>query len=234
MKMNDEKFALDIVYNGEKHTLNEEQTIELAQKGMNYDRLMEKYNAAVSKNEEAEKYKTQIENLAKVSGTTTEELMNMFDARVKDFKIERFAENQNVPHIYAEKLMKLNQEIEALKKEKAELLPIKKREDDIAAFNKEYPDVDVRTLDKEITLEWEKSGKPLVDVYNSITVKRLLNKNLAQAANEENKKASSGSVRDSSLGEKIFSDDDIRNMSDADIKKNFKLLMKQAARKEDE
>ncbi len=234
MKMNDEKFALDIVYNGEKHTLNEEQTIELAQKGMNYDRLMEKYNAAVSKNEEAEKYRTQIENLAKASGTTAEELMNMFDARVNDFKVERFAENQNVPHIYAEKLMKLNQEIEALKKEKAELLPIKKREDDIAAFNKEYPDVDVRTLDKEITLEWEKSGKPLVDVYNSITVKKLLNKNLAKAANEENKKASSGSVKDASFGEKIFSDDEIRNMSDADIKKNFKLLMKQAARKEDE
>lgn len=234
MKMNDEKFALDIVYNGEKHTLNEEQTIELAQKGMNYDRLMEKYNAAVAKNEDAEKYKTQIENLAKVSGTTTEELMNMFDARVNNFRVERFAENQNVPHVYAEKLMKLNQEIEALKKEKAELLPIKKREDDILAFNKEYPDVDVRTLDKEITLEWEKSGKPLVDVYNSITVKRLLNKNLAEAANEENKKASSGSVKDASFGEKIFSDDEIRNMSDADIKKNFKLLMKQAARKEDE
>lgn len=231
MRMNDETFALDIVYNGEKRTLNEEQAIELAQKGMNYDRLLEKYNEAVSKTKEADQYKTKIENLARASGTTAEGLMEMFDDNINQFAVSNFAEKENMPHMYAEKVMKLNEEIEALKKERAELLPIKKREDDIAAFNKEYPDVDVRTLDKAIIDEWENSEKSLTDIYNSFMVKKLLNKNLADEANEANKKASTGSVKDSSFSEKIFSDEEIRNMSDADIKKNFKLLMRQAAEK---
>lgn len=234
MKTNEEKLTLDIVYNGDKLTLDEEQARNLAQKGMNYDRLYEKYEETAKKLGEAAAYREKIDSLAQAAGTTPESIIGLLDKNIKDFQISNYAESEKIPPEYAEKMMSLTREIEALKREKEELLPIKKREEDIAAFNKEYPDVDVRGIDEDILSLWESSDKPLADVYNSVMLKKLLNKQQAEIANEQNKKASSGSVKDAAAGEKIYSEDEIRNMSDDEIKRNFKALVRQLSKKGDE
>lgn len=234
MKTTDENKTLQIVYNGENIILDEEQAVKLAQKGMNYDRMYEKYTEAVEKLDKMANYKDKIESLAKEAGTTPENIIGLLDKNIKEFQVSNYAENERIPHEYAEKMMSLTREIETLKKEKEELLPIKKREEDIKNFNKEYPDVDIRDLDKDVLHIWNNSEKPLTDIYNSVMLKKLLNKKEADNANEQNKKASCGSVRDVSLGEKVFTEEEIRKMSDEEIKNNFKTLVRQLSKKGDE
>lgn len=230
--MKDETKTLQIVYNGENVVLNEDEAITLAQKGMNYDRLYEKFREVSEALKEAEAYKNKIEGLAKEAGTTPANIMGVLDKNIKDFQISNYAESEKIPHEYAEKLMTLTREIEILKKEKEELLPVKKRQEDIKQFEKEYPGININTLDKDVLNLWENSDKPLTDVYNSVMLKKLLNKKEAENANEQNRKASSGSVKDSFSGEKVYTEDDIRKMSDDEIKNNFKTLLKQLSKKE--
>ncbi len=230
--MKDETKTLQIVYNGENVVLNEDEAITLAQKGMNYDRLYEKFRETSEALKEAENYKNKIEGLAKEAGTTPANIIGVLDKNIKEFQISNYAENEKIPPEYAEKLMSLTREIETLKREKEELLPIKKRQEDIKQFEKEYPGLDVNALDKDVLKLWENSDKPLTDIYNSVMLKKLLNKKEADNANEQNRKASSGSVKDSSVGEKVYTVEDIKKMSDEEIKNNFTTLVKQLSKKE--
>ena len=230
--MKDETKTLQIVYNGENVVLNEEEAITLAQKGMNYDRLYEKFRETSEALKEAENYKNKIEGLAKEAGTTPANIMGLLDENIKEMQVSNYAENEKIPPEYAEKLMGLTREIEVLRKEKEELLPLKKRQEDIKQFEKEYPGLDVNGLDKDVLKLWETTDKPLTDIYNSVMLKKLLNKKEADNANEQNRRASSGSVKDSSAGERTFTEDDIRKMSDEEIKNNFKTLLKQLSKKE--
>ena len=99
-----------------------------------------------------------------------------------------------------------------LKKEKEELVPLKKRNEELSEFKKSYPEVDERNLDPEILKIWEETGRPLKDIYNEITLKKLLNEKNAKKANEENKNASSGSALGVPEREEEFTEDMIRNM----------------------
>lgn len=229
-----EKYTLEIVYNGEKITLDEEQAVKLAQKGMNYDRLLKKYSEVAEKLDSMAGYKEKIDNLAAETGTTPEKIMELLEDNAKEFRIANFAQTEQVPHEYAEKMMSMKKEIETLKKEKEELMPIIKREEDISDFTREYPGVSVSELDEDVVSEWKNSKKPLVDVYNSVMLKKLMSKKEAEDANEKNKRASSGSVRDAFTSERIYSEDEIRKMSDEDIKKKFKMLARQLSKKGDE
>lgn len=227
-------YTLEVVYNGERISLDKEQAVTLAQKGMNYDRMYEKYSEAVKKLDSMAGYKEKIDGLAKETGTTPENIMALLEKSIREFQVANYAENEKIPPEYAEKMMNMSKEIESLKKEKEELLPIKKREEEIADFNREYPDVNVRELDREVIDAWEKSGKPLTDVYNSYMLKKFMKMRNAKEANEHNMKASSGSVKDASVIEKVYSEEEIRNMSDEEIKRKFKILARQLAKKGDE
>ena len=121
----------------------------------------------------------------------------------------------------------MTDQIELLKKEKEELVPLKKRNEELSEFKKSYPEVDERNLDPEILKIWEETGRPLKDIYNEITLKKLLNEKNAKKANEENKNASSGSALGVPEREEEFTEDMIRNMSDKDFNRNFAKILKQ-------
>ena len=129
--------------------------------------------------------------------------------------------------------MELKGQIDSLTKEKDELIPVKKRQEDMENFNKEYPEIAIRDIDKAIIDEWHNSDKTLIDVYNSAMVKKLLREKNADMINEKNKSVSCGSVAGTSSAEKQFTTDDIRKMSDEEIEKNFEYLVNHL-RKEDE
>lgn len=232
MMNNGDLTTLDIVYNGEKLSLDRDEAVKLAQKGMNYDRVLDKYNNIRAELEKADSYKNKIDELAKEAGTTPENIISLLDSNIKEMKVTRYSENENIPQEYAEKMMNLTKEIESLKKEKEELLPLKKKQEERAEFLKEYPGVDIAGLDKEILDKWESSEKSLTDIYNSVMLKKLINKKEADIANEYNRNASSGSVRDASMGEKIYTDDDIRKMPYDELKRKFKTLARQLDKKE--
>lgn len=227
----DEK-TLEIVYDGQPVSLSEEEAVTFAQKGMNYDRLFEKYDQAVNALDELAAYKEKIDLLSEKTGATPEKILKLLDESVLNAEVYDLSEEEQIPEQYARKMMEMKAEIESLQKEKDALIPIKKRQEDMDAFMREYPEIDIKDIDKEIIDEWHNSGKSLVDVYNSSMVKRLLREKKADSENEKNRSASCGSVSGTNSAERKYSYEDIKNMSEAEISKNFKYLVKQLRKDE--
>jgi len=106
-------------------------------------------------------------------------------------------------------------------------MPIKKRQEQACEFNKVYPDIDIRDIDKGVISKWEETGKPLIDIYNAYIVAKIRQKDDAKKVNENNMKASSGSVSGIPESSQTVTDEMINNMSDKEFVKNFKAILKQ-------
>lgn len=218
---------IEVVYNGKKVPLSYDQVIELSQKGMNYDKLYEK---SLKMGEELEGLKAvnqKFENIAKGLDISLDQLLSGLDDERERDGIMKYSKENNIPFEYAKKLKELETQIKALEKEKQELIPIKKKNEDILEFKKLYPNVDERDLDPEIIKEWESSKRPLKDVYNEITLRKLLEEKTAKKANEENSNASTGSALGVPEREEEYTDEMIRNMSSKEFNQNFKKILQQ-------
>ena len=88
-------------------------------------------------------------------------------------------------------------------------------------------DVDEKNLDPEIIKNWEETKRPLKDIYNEVTLKKLMAERAARKANEENFMASSGSVSGIPDKEEVYTDDIVRKMSDKEFSRNFEKILKQ-------
>lgn len=218
---------LEIVYNGKTYNLTKEDAVELAQKGMNYDKVAQKCEKLTEEVKDLKAKNEKITKIAEDLRLTPDDLINgLYEEQERD-NISRYSKENNVPFEYAKKLKDMELQIKSLQKEKEELIPIKRRNEEIKEFKKLYPDIDERNLDPEILKEWEESKRPLKDIYNEVTLRNILNKKDIEKVNEENKNASSGSVLGVPEREEEFTDEMIRNMSDREFNKNFARILKQ-------
>lgn len=218
---------LEIVYNGKTYNLTKEDAVELSQKGMNYDKVAQKCEKLTEEVKDLKAKNEKISKIAEDLRLTPDDLINgLYEEQERD-NISRYSKENNVPFEYAKKLKDMELQIKSLQKEKEELIPIKRRNEEIKEFKKLYPDVDERNLDPEILKEWEESNRPLKDIYNEVTLRNILNKKDIEKVNEENKNASSGSVLGVPEREEEFTDEMIRNMSDKEFNKNFARILKQ-------
>jgi len=225
--MNKENEFLKIVYNGEPVALDEKSAVNLAQKGMNYDKLFEKYNELMGKYSEAHKYQQKIEEVAKTLKLPADEVLDSIYSEHEKVNIAEYSLKNNVPLDQAKSIMDMEKRIELLEKEKKELETYKKRQEEINELKKAYPEIDERVLDPEILKNWEETKRPLKDIYNEFTLKKLMAEKAAKAANEENLMASSGSVSGIPDKEEEYTDDIIRKMSDKEFNRNFEKILKQ-------
>lgn len=225
--MNKENEFLKIVYNGEPVSLDEKSAVSLAQKGMNYDKLFEKYNELTGKYTEAYKYQQKIEEVAKSLKIPAEEVLDSICSEHEKVNAAEYSLRNNVPLEQAKSIMDMEKRIELLEKEKKELEPYKKRQEEINELKKAYPEIDERALDPEILKNWEETKRPLKDIYNEFTLKKLMAEKAAKAANEENLMASTGSVSGIPDKEEEYTDDIIRKMSDKEFNRNFEKILKQ-------
>lgn len=161
---------------GETKSVNRDEVVMLAQKGMDYDRVTEKNTQLESKVSEQSQQLAQLtehenalQELAKQSGATVEELVeNMLVAVTKSkYGIEDDG--------LALERVRLDRERRALDQEKAALAPQKQeheqqaadekwRGDCFNAFAKAYPDVDPASIPSGV---WEafNNGETLVSAY---------------------------------------------------------------------
>lgn len=228
--MNKQEMAvpfLEIVYNGKTYNLTKEDAVNLAQKGMNYDKVAEKCEKLSEEAKDLKEKNDKITKLAENLRLSPDDLINGLCEEQERENISQYSKDNNIPFEYAKKLKEMELQIKSLQKEKEELIPIKRRNEEIKEFKKLYPDVDERNLDPEILKEWEETKRPLKDIYNEITLRNILNKKNIEKANEENKNASSGSVLGVPEREEEFTDEMIRNMSDKEFNKNFARILKQ-------
>lgn len=86
----------EIVYNGEKMKVNKEQAIPLIQKGMNYDKLNDKY--------ENDKARAFIKKLAEREGKSVDEYINLTDATIQKNDILEIAEEEGISEELAKEI----------------------------------------------------------------------------------------------------------------------------------
>lgn len=203
----EEPTFLDIKYNGAEEHLTKEQAIEFAQKGRNYDHLKERYENAI--NSPAMKA---MNNLAKRAGLSVDEYVERLDQFQQQSDINRIAnqykqQNPNADddtvQAYAEQAYQnqLSQEAQAEAQQSQEaqenLQTMAKQQ--LSAFLKEYPDVDVTQLPEEVKVDIDQNGMTLLDAYRAYDLK-ITKKALAQERQNTSNRASATGNLSSNAG----------------------------------
>ena len=191
----DQLFTLNHL--GEIKDYTKEETITLAQKGLDYDRIRQDRDNLKTENAKLQEYESFLTELAELSDTTVDELMIEVKAKVVQADEEKKGNNITLEQaryrVKSESKAKAKAAPEKVEQED----PVKvKREESFARFVEEYPDVNVKDIPQEVWQEFgDGSKKDLTAVYNKYLLKQERAKAEQREQNEKNKKRSTGSRR---------------------------------------
>lgn len=189
-----QRFVLRV--NGQDSEVDREKVIELAQKGMDYDRVKEELGRIKADSNTMNRYREQeafLQELAKDANITVEELMENTRIRVlmgRDESLTEEAARQKVREQLA-----ASRQTPAEKKEEAkakEPSPEERRQEMFAGFLRAYPDVKADSIPKEV---WEDAGRTfdLTGAYQRWENRQLRAEIETLRQNEKNKGRSTGS-----------------------------------------
>ena len=181
--------TFELTFLGDKRSVNRDEVITLAQKGMNYD------HAVAQANDKLKEYEDFFKELS--PNEKIEDVMDGVLARLK-------AQREGIDEGVALQRVKLDRERKALEKQQSSVAQAKQqdeaRQESFRRFAQQYPDVDVKDIPKEI---WGKvaQGGDLVSLYAEhenrqlkAELKSLQDKVAAMEQNSKNKSRSTGSV----------------------------------------
>lgn len=203
----EEQQTFDLKFLGETKTVSKEEVVTLAQKGLNYDKVLGERDVAKQEVSRLQEYETFLKDLANMDGRTVDDLMDSTRAEIlakkegldKSVALQRIKLDRDRKAFEAEKSKK---EAEQKAAEEAE----KQRSNQFLQFAQEYPDVDPKDIPKEV---WDKfkDGMPLASAYSIYENKKLREevkswKDKAEAAeqNAKNKERSTGSQSTAGMG----------------------------------
>lgn len=201
----------DLKYNKEIRHVNRQEMTELAQKGLNHDRILAQRDDLQRENETLQKFKqeneTDLELLhssAELAGMTVNQFLNSIRENALVAKgMSRDAAKERIKREDAEKRL-AKKDAEAAQKAKAadEETSRKNRiRQDSEAFAKKYKDVDPKSIPQEV---WDAvaSGESLVSAYGNYQAKQTERENeklraeiAALKKNKENREKSIGSMK---------------------------------------
>ena len=231
---------LTVKYNKEEVALDAEKAREYAQKGMNYDKLHEKYESLQAKGAEFESYEEFLslgKDLASESGISLKDLAKQMRERKAQQKDEQIADAEGIPVEVARKLRVEREEKERLLREKEELSQKAKSYEDKEAtqarFNAEL-DAFVEKYGKaelpdNVREQWA-SGVPLLTAYELHEAKERISQmekeREVQKVNDENAAASPGNLGTAGQYEPEITEESIKKMSPAELQKNHNRIRK--------
>ena len=205
--------TFDLKFLGETKTVNRDEVITLAQKGLNYDKVLAERDTTKSELEQLggisllRDCKEFLEELAAESRMTVSDLMDSTRAEV-------LAKKEGLDDSVALQRIKLDRDRKAFEAEKAKKAAEKKAAEEAEAqrsnqflqFAQEYPDVDPKDIPKEV---WDKfkEGISLTAAYSAFENKKLREevkawKSKAETAeqNYKNQQRSTGSQSTAGVG----------------------------------
>lgn len=186
-----------VKYNKQEVELTQDQLLEAAQKGMDYDRLREA----------RDRYRTPVERLARQAGMATDQFLNALDGLVKtsavDVKKENFMslgmdenqaayfaemayENETLKNGQATQMRQMNERVQARQELQNRISK------DIADFEAKFPDVDL--LPDEVAAEIKKGESPIV-AYQGYLIRENGKKLKAYEQNQKNRQTAAGPVK---------------------------------------
>lgn len=191
----------------EVRTVGREEVIALAQKGMDYDRIRAKLDEREGKEAEAYAF---LDTLAKEQGVSVEDFMDSTKAslRAKRDGLDYNAALQSVrmerrEAALAERERKLT-EAQTKKTEQDEA--DKRRTQDIADFRAAFPDVDGKSIPKEVWADVSR-GMTLLNAYTKYDNARIRAELDAEKQAAENAKKSAGSRSESGKSKRDLLDE---------------------------
>ena len=198
----------DLKFNKEIRKVNRQEVTELAQKGLNHDRILEQRDHLQQENAELLKFKQDNESIiglldaaAQKSGTDRNTFLQSVreNAYVSE-GLSRDAAHERVLREDAEQRLSRTEKADA-EKQQAQQGQELARQQDIERFLKLYKDVDPNTIPKEV---WDdvRNGETLVSAYGRYENRQLAESNRklqesinALKQNEKNKQKSIGSAK---------------------------------------
>lgn len=196
--------TFDLRYLGETKTVTREEVITLAQKGLNYDKVVQERNDMRAEHSKLKGYESFLEELAREGGLTIDALMD-------ETRAETLAQREGIDKSVALQRVKLDRDKKAFQAEKqkatadqqAEVAARQRQEDNFLRFIKAYPDVDPKTIPQEVWKAYG-DGADLVNTYAAYENKQLKERlKEAESAleterqNAKNKERSIGSQKSS-------------------------------------
>lgn len=218
--------SLELKYMGETRRVGRNEAIVLAQKGMDYDRIRQErddmskeLNELRPEKQKLTEYEGFLDKLARsvgmdIPGMIDSTLAKMLVAEeqkkgntiTEEFARQRIqfdrekAEYEKQKNQSATKAPEESKPAEQPAKTKADDAAAARRNDEAAAFLKAYPDLDPKTLPKEVLDKWWDGGEPLITAYTTYENKRLKAENEALKQNNKNSERSTGSVQSAGAG----------------------------------
>lgn len=232
-----------IKYNHEEKQIPWEEAVALTQKGMNYDKKMQEFEEIKGKLQEYEEKNSSNSDMVEyLTDFLHKNGYNSFDEYKKAIELDNLVK-KNVPKEYAEDLISTKKTAQQTQKELAELKNKFSLNKEMEDFLKEFPDVGLELqkrkiegkptddiLPAEVTKMKKDLGISLTDAYVRYQYKTMA-KNMKEEAevnkqNEENAKASTGSMSDKGGKETFFTKDQVKEMSRDEILKNYDAIVK--------
>lgn len=214
----------ELKFNKQTQQVTREQMTELAQKGLNHDRILQQRDSLQQNLNQQLQWRSQNEAvLADVEGFAKDAGMSVADfldgMRINMLVNNGMSREAAVERVRADRLQrqldkdqKKQQQARLVQNQQAQAR--QRQERDIQAFLQKYPSVDPKTIPSSVWAEVQK-GETLVSAYGSYQNQRLeaqireLNARLAaQEQNQKNKQNSLGSVK--SAGSAKNDDDFLR------------------------
>lgn len=203
-----EEELFDLKFNKEIRKVNRQEVTELAQKGLNHDRILEQRDHLQQENAELLKFKQDNEAIiglldaaAQKSGTDRNTfLQSVRENAYVSQGLSRDAAHERVLREDAEQRLSRTEQLEAAKNKGQQEQELA-RQQDIERFLKVYKDVDPGQIPKEV---WDdvRGGETLVSAYGRYENRQLAESNRklqeslnALKQNEKNKQKSIGSAK---------------------------------------
>ena len=208
-EMPENKPILAVKYDGVEKQLTEAEARELAQKGMNYDRIKQRYDELANSEE-----LTLLDQLAKEAGVSnrTEFVKtlaqysqhNAVNQYVEQLKQQHPDTDESVLRELAETKLRQQQKEQEEQRLNTQQQAEKQQKEAFAAqynaFITEYPNVDPAKLPDEV-IQSMAAGETMLSAYRVYELKQLRAEKAAAEANQKNKNKALGSVKDGNLGD---------------------------------
>jgi hypothetical protein len=213
---------LEIKYNKESLRLDREKARELAQKGMNYEKAVER-----AKQEARDAYIAEQGYEWNGRAITTE---SEYREALREQELVQQYQNYDVPEEVIQELVENKKFREKYETEQQKVEREKAQERDFQVFLESYPDVKPEEIPVSVWQEVE-SGKSLIDAYmkheNKILKDKLglTNKQESiQQRNQENASASIGAVKSNGESAPFFTKEQVTRMSTKEVNENWKAI----------
>lgn len=195
---------MSIKYDGETENLSQEQAVELAQKGRNYDRIKQRYDALQSR----QNITDMIEQQARNAGIPTEEYVNRLSEFQKQASIQKIANeykaknpdaDDSVVNDYANQVYENQQfqaQAQAVHMSQQNDAQLKQRvQGEITEFMTRHPEVKIdETFPDEIIENVKTAHMPLEQAYLAYQNNQLKQRIASMQTNNKNTAKAVGSV----------------------------------------